>query len=392
MAVVTGRFAPREDGVADYSARLVEALDARDDVEPVVVATDGAEPGTGARSVQRRGGARATARALAELAPDVVHVQWAPTAYARGTAVALLPALLRAPVVTTLHEYDGHVALPRLPAGVWPVLERTGLADRDTLLLGTRSAELVTTNTGHAVAVRRRLRREASVVPIGPNVRDSGLSREHARAQVAQRWDVPDGRPLLVFFGFVHPVKGVRYLLDALARLRQGPRPLEPVLVVAGGSTSLALPAAEAAAVLAELQAHATALGVAEAVRWTGHRPEAEVSALLRAADLVVLPMTAGVTLKSGALLAALAHGACVAATEPPAPVDCSPGLVDGRTVLRIARVRDGDAVADAVRRGLADEPLRHRVAAGGQALVATNTWDRIAADHAEVYARVRHR
>jgi hypothetical protein len=42
-----------------------------------------------------------------------------------------------------------------------------------------------------------------------------------------------------------------------------------------------------------------------------------EVSALLHAADAAVLPFTAGVTGKSGALLAALGHGVPTAVTVP---------------------------------------------------------------------------
>jgi glycosyltransferase involved in cell wall biosynthesis len=90
----------------------------------------------------------------------------------------------------------------------------------------------------------------------------------------------------VAFFGFVHPVKGTRQLIEAVRRMA-GLR-----LVVVGGFTSLALPPAEAEAYRAEL--------ADDRVEFTGHLPAEEVSAVLRGADVVVLPFTAGVTAKSG--------------------------------------------------------------------------------------------
>ena len=65
---------------------------------------------------------------------------------------------------------------------------------------------------------------------------------------------MPEDAELVVFFGFVHPVKGLRYLVDAVARLA-GEHPRLHLLVL-GGFTSLALPEDEAAAFRDELTAH----------------------------------------------------------------------------------------------------------------------------------------
>lgn len=79
--------------------------------------------------------------------------------------------------------------------------------------------------------------------------------------------------------------------------------------------------AEEAQAYRAELTALAD-----DRVESTGHLPAAEVSAILRGADVAVLPFTAGVTTKSGALLTVLERvlgdggGADVAADRSAAP------------------------------------------------------------------------
>ena len=124
-ALVVGRDDPRRDGVADYVHRLAAHLPGHG-VAPVVVEAGG-----------RVG---AAARELDRLRPDLVHVQFAPSAYGFSPAVGLLPALVRAPVVTTLHEYGWWSWPAAVPDGAWRPLERAGLWDRETGRLVTGAA------------------------------------------------------------------------------------------------------------------------------------------------------------------------------------------------------------------------------------------------------------
>ena len=103
IAMVHGRADPGRDGVADYTAHLVDALCAAG-VEVVSVPTD---PGLVA--------AMRTARRLRALRPALVHVQFAPSAYGFSPCVGLLPDVVGAPVVTTLHEYGWWAAPSWLP-------------------------------------------------------------------------------------------------------------------------------------------------------------------------------------------------------------------------------------------------------------------------------------
>ena len=115
----------------------------------------------------------------------------------------------------------------------------------------------------------------------------------------------------------------------------------------------------------------------------TGWVDGAEVSELLSAADAVALPFTAGVTTKSGSLLAALAHGAPVLATVAD---ERDADLVDASTVLDVSARRDPGAIAAAVRRLLDDPDLTARVGRGGRAFAGTRGWPAIAAAHLHVY------
>ena len=407
MALVCGTYARRHDGVADYVGVLAETLTARG-ASPVVVS--GAEPEGFVEPPRLTGdddpadpavvvvaprwdvaGTRAAARALAGLAPDVVHLHFAPSAYRFSPAVGLLPLLLRqqmparrAPIVTTLHEYGWWSWPARVPAPAWRPLERAGLWDRETGALAPRSAAVVTTNAAHARVVRERLRREPCVVPLAPNVPDAGWDRLATRAQVRAELGLRPQARLLVFFGFVHPVKGVRYLLEALATLRQDRE--DTHLLVVGGFPSLALPEDEAASFRREVEEHAAACGVTAATTFTGHVPAREASRLLSAADAAVLPFTAGVTTKSGSLLAAWAHRLPVVATAPDNP---DPELRDGEGAVLVPARRDSHALAEGIARLFGDDGLRARVAAGGAARAAERSWERIADAHLRLYREV---
>lgn len=369
IAVVHGRAAPGRDGVADYAALLVDALcRAGEHVVPVPVA-----PGPG--------GLLSAARRLRRLRPALVHVQFAPSAYGFSPWVGLLPDVVGAPVVTTVHEYGWWSAPAWVPHRVWSALERRAPVDRETWRLVPASRAVVTTNAAHAAVVAQRFGRESVRVPLAPNVPDRG-PRE--RTAVREQLGVPIDAEVVAYFGFVHPVKGLRYLIEAVARLRHRHDRLH--LLVLGGFTSLALPAVEARAFRAELTAWAAHCGVADRLTITGHLPAAEVSAALHASDVAAFPFTAGATTKSGALLSAFAHGlpTLVTAAEP-----ADPELVDGASVVVVPRVRDAEAVETALHRLLDDPALRARVAAGGAALAADRTWSRVAAAHRALYATV---
>jgi len=312
VCVVCGPGGAELDGVGDYVERLIGALrDAGVQATAVPIRPhDGlAAPGWWAAAWR-------AARRVRRMRPDLVHVQFAPSAYRFSRAPWILPLLLgtSAPLVVTVHEYGWWPAPSWLPRAVWRALERTGLWDRETGRLVPSASAVIVTNPEHAAQIRARTGRAAVEVPLAANVTDHGATPEDRRRIRDELGLAPDDL-LLAFFGFVHPVKGMRYLLEALAVTRTR-RPGTRLLVI-GGFTSQALPEHEARAFRAELDRLAHRYGVADAVTFTGYLPAPAASRMLHAADVAVLPYTAGVTAKSGALLTVLAHGLPTAVTVP---------------------------------------------------------------------------
>ena len=395
VGLVCGQFDPARDGVADYTRQLARHLRSNG-LDPLictahVYAKSAPDRVIGVTDRWNVGGVVRAARAMARLRLDLVHVQFAPSAFGFSRAVGLLPRLAPygIPVLATLHEYGVWAATGvagRLRSIVWSGLERRGFAERETLLLLLRTDRVLVTAPEHERVLNTRLpgRALAAVrVPIGANIGVTRLDRELARAAVRRGLGRAEDDLLAVFFGFLHPDKGLERLIEAVAQVRGAYPRLR--LVLAGGMQSHSVRGGAAVALRRELEDVARRHGVEDDVFFTGYLPEHEISRLLLAADVAVYPFNAGVTSKSGSLLAALAHGVPTIATSFPSVV-AEPTEIEG--VLRIPP-RNSIALAHALRLILTDRALADRLARNGRACAEGRTWPAIAATHARIYAEV---
>jgi glycosyltransferase involved in cell wall biosynthesis len=390
VGLLCGYLEPTRDGVADYTRRLAVHLRLTG-LEPIVITTHEAAQtaGQGAVGVAARWdgrGVAAAARALRRLDLDLLHVQFAPSVFGFSRAVGLLPLYLhrRIPLIVTLHEY-GVWSGGRVCSGLWSAAERRRYADRETLLLASRAACLLVPSAEHLDVLQARFGRHAPVtleVPIGSNVEVATGDKTEARAAVRHELGAAADAPLVVFFGFLHPEKALDQLIAAVAAVRVQ-RPGAQLLFI-GGAESHSVPSAAARQLRRELERVAAAYGVQHDVHFTGYLPKAGVSRLLRAADAAAFPFKAGVTRKSSSLLAALAAGLPVVATEPPGVVHGAPEA-DG--VLWVPP-RDTAALTDALSRVLSDGVLAGRLTAAARTQAARHSWEAIAAAHVKIYAR----
>jgi glycosyltransferase involved in cell wall biosynthesis len=394
VGLVCGHFDPGRDGVADYTRHLAEQLRSAGCESLICTAHRCAQtPGEGIVGVTDRWdvlGVLRAARALGRLSLDVVHVQFAPSAFGFSRAVGLLPLLLPGiPVLATFHEYGGRAmggVGGRLRSAVWSAMERQWGADRETLMLTVRADRLLVTAPEHADVVNARFgdrRLDATYVPIAPNIPVVRSDQEDIPSAVRASLGLPPDACLALFFGFLHPVKGLERLIEAVAAVRRVLPDLR--LVLAGGGESHSMSRGAAAAFRRRLEDAARRHGVEHQVIFTGYLREDDVSRLLRAANAAVFPFDAGVTAKSGSLLAALAHGVPTIATSRPGELD-RPTEIDG--VLRVPP-RNTAALADGLRLVLSDRALATRLAAAGRTCAARWTWPEIAGFHARMYAEV---
>src|SRR3954469_17764164 len=229
VGLVCGHFDPARDGVADYTRHLARQLRSAGCESLICTAHRYSRtPGEGIVGVTDRWDVRGVlraARAVSRLSLDVVHVQFAPSAFGFSRAVVLLPLLLPAgtPVVATLHEYGVWTAGGAgggLRSAAWSAMERQQRADRETLLLTVKADRLLVTAPEHADVVHARFadrRFRVTQLPIAPNIPVARLDGEDVPSAVRASLGLPPDARLAVFFGFFHPVK------DLAGRLAAGP-------------------------------------------------------------------------------------------------------------------------------------------------------------------------
>jgi glycogen synthase len=308
---------------------------------------------------------RAGWRLLRGWRPDVVHAHDWLVAHA---AIALAEAA-GAPLVATMHateagRHSGWLSQPlnhQVHSVEW--------------WLANSADELITCSRAmrHEVAGLFDLDPEPiTVLHNGIEPRRWRVRRDDVAA--ARSRYAPDGAPLLLFFGRLEWEKGVQDLIAGLPAIRAshpGTR-----LVVAGRGR-----------MADRLVTQARRLRVRRAVHFTGHLPDAELAAVLAAADAVVLPSRYE-PFGMVALEAAAAGAPMVASTVG----GLGEVVIDGETGLAFAP-GDTHGLVIAVRRVLGDPAAARRRARAARARLATDfDWDAIAADTARVYARAHRR
>ena len=302
---------------------------------------------------------RAGLAVCADGAPDVVHAHDWLVAHAATT----LKHHLRVPLVATLHATEAGRHQGWLPGP----LNRSIHSVEWWLTYEAR--RVVTCSAYMRWEVTRLFDLPPEKVDVLPNGVDPARWQPAPDRVAAARERWAAGGPLLAYAGRLVHEKGVQDLLAALPRLRRRHPGLR--LVLAG--TGPAEP---------ELRERARALRLGRAVTFAGFVPDAELPALLAAADCAVVPSR----YEPFGLVALEA-----AAAGTPAVVSAVGGLAeivrDGVTGLT-APPGDPAALAAAVGTVLGDEVLGRRLVRGARsALAGEHAWPRIAARTLDTYA-----
>lgn len=302
---------------------------------------------------------------------DILHLQYTPDLYGRSAGFKLVPLLTRlrhrgATTVVTFHTLTGGSPWSR----VWAVL----------LLASAHHS--ISANEAVTSMVRRRFPKlcgRLTEIPLGaslPIAPSDGKAREVGRSLLG----IPPGIPLLVHFGLVYPGKGLESLFAALPELLR----LEPGmrLVIVGNTRP------ENQGYRESVEALAVRLGVGKAILWAGRRPGEEVSRILRAADLFVVPYDDGVSIRRSSLMAGLAHGLPVVSTTSTLT---SAYLKDGENIALVPP-HDPRALSARIASLLAAPDEAARLGQGAQKLADRFTWPVIAGETRALYAWVLRR
>ena len=368
IGLISGEFPPMPGGVGDFTRILAENLllqghsvyvlsragSAREHLPVSTVAGWGAGCLLDIRRWARR-------RRL-----DLVNLQFQTAAFNMSPFIHFTPMVAGAPVVTTFHDLRFPYLFPKAgPLRDWIVMR-----------LARASSGVIATNREDELRLRALSR--CRMIPIGSSIKRSPLSAAR-RADRRRKLAVTDDCLLLGHFGFVRPIKGVDYLVDALARLRNCGRNVR--LVFIGARSNIVDDGADSL-YLRELDERIRQQGLADAVTWTGYLPDEEASAWLGTVDLVALPYVDGASFRRSSLIAALHQGCAIITTEPAL---AEPDFEHAKN-LWLTPPRSSAAIANAVLQLLSQPQRLDALRAGAEQLSRRFDWQRITRDTVAFY------
>jgi len=364
---VVSTYPSTQCGIATFSAALVAHLLAADaDVgvvrlvdEPVAQVT----PVVSQWVAGQPWGARSAARALDSYDVAVLQHEYGIYGGPDGEDVLDLVAHVHVPVVTVLHT-----------------VLTTPTPNQHRVLAGLveRSAALVTMTT----TARDRLVAGWGVDPARVSVISHGAEDNRAPDVATPRG--PADRPRTVLtWGLLSEGKGIEWALLGLAELRRH-APLPTYLVV--GQTHPRVLEREGEAYRDRLVALTQDLDLTGSVRFDGrYLSGPDLRAVVRGADVVLLPYDSKEQVTSGVLTEAVAAGKPVVSTRFPHAVE----LLSGGAGLLVPQ-RDPAAIAAALTQVLTVDGVAASMAAEARRLADSLLWPSVAEQYLDLAASVQ--
>ena len=361
IGIISGEFPPMPGGVGDFTRGLAEHIRANGHEVHILSRRGSYDANLDVDAVNGwgLGCLPAIRRWVQGLGISIVNLQYQTAAYDMSPYIHFLPGLVGVPLITTFHDLRHPYLFPKAGA----------LRDWIVMRLARSSAGVITTNQEDDLRLRRLPQRR--IIPIGSSIPKSICSAgDPATRRGLTRKD--DEAFILGHFGFVKGIKGLDYLLEAMARLRADGHDLK--LQFIGGRRNT-VGSSEDDAYLARLDSRVSYHGLDDVVAWTGYLPKDEVAARFGAVDLMVLPFTDGASYRRSSLIAAIHCGCAILTTEPATPIDC---FAHGKN-LWLVPPRSSTALEKAILALMRDRAKLDELRKGATALSARFDWDEIA-------------
>jgi len=139
--------------------------------------------------------------------PNVVHIQYPAVGYGRQLGINLLPLCLRflankTPVVVTLHEYYGSAMLGKIR----------------NIITVFAAKKIIVSNQYDKDALPGFFQKKSSIIPIGHTFSPSAKNRAAYDTYIASV-GLSTTKPVIAYFGFVNPSKGLDVLVRSATKI-----------------------------------------------------------------------------------------------------------------------------------------------------------------------------
>lgn len=348
-----GTYPPTECGLATFAAALRTGMSSDESGQhscDLVRLVDQPQGDGGAEVVAelQRGSASSIAaavKALNQLDATIIQHEFGIFGGDDGEEVLEIVEDLEGPVIVVLHTVLDD------PSPNQRRIVESLAASVDALVTMTRTAQ-------------RRLRdydldmAKVSVIPHGAHPPAPDLEIDATDTQA----------PTILTWGLLGPGKGIEWVVEALAQLKDLDNPPRYQVV---GKTHPKVLELHGEGYRSSLEERAAELGVDHLVEFVdSYSDRAELQRRIAAAHVVVLPYDSVDQVTSGVLVEAVASSKAVISSSFPHAVE----LLGGGVGLLVPR-HDPDAIAAALRRVLCDPALHQRMVAGAAALAPSLSW-----------------
>jgi polysaccharide biosynthesis protein PslF len=377
-------YPPTRSGIAAYGDAFAAALETAADKIELQRYPDAAERPASLESLARQ--VLSFHEAVRNWQPHIIHIETAFGLLREFYALLSLPASRRYRVVATAHDAPCLAGEP-----LWFIGPADGASVDPPGVLGPRLV------SDYSFAMEKRAYHQCDVVIALSIAGVNELRRqfgEHRRLEqlphgVAVPGDsvrrsegplTPGGPLRLLYFGYLHPQKGLDRLIGALSLLPPG----AVTLTVAGAPYRLTRQMDANSELVAALMKSTASSPLPQQVRWLGYVPDERVSEVFSQHDVLVLPYKgSGLRSTSGVMYRGMAHGLAVVATRVQALHE---SIEDGVSGL-LVEPDSSQALAAAIAHLMASPGLMARLgAAARERVVERHGWPLVARRMTEIY------
>ena len=290
-------------------------------------------------------------KALVEMRPDIIHLQYPSFGYKRYLMVNLLPfftrlVLPKSKFVVTQHEFSSYSITGRLRMALHLIF----------------SHKIIVSDARNKKEIAKFLpfvKKRLEYLPIASNISPTGVKNDFSYKD----------NFVISYFGLIRQGKGIEILLKAFSIIGD----IKTSLLIIGGAKN---------GYHREICDEIRNLNLTKKVKITGYCSKERASRYLLSSDVCVLPFLDGVSERRGSFLAALSHRLPVITTRADS---LPPGLRNGINV-RLVRPGNPEGLASAIRELIKDRNMRERIATEGYKWSRQFSWEKILRGTLDIY------